>query len=192
MGGAVGANRTVPGSGAGRGGGARPRAGPFRGGRVTLARYSFRASEGGGAQGRRDAAPRVPACTRQVGPVSRPRRSLRGVLWEEEQTPSEGIPGVPLPSPPEVLGFEEALGPGPGGPGLSDLGQATWKTGVPCPTFVLPQRSGRLNVSHGGGPHTLLPPPLRRHSPAPHNASGCSDAEPQSCCGSPARHKELS
>lgn len=99
VGGAVGANRTVPVRGAGRGGRARPRAGPFRGGRVALARYSFRPSEGGGAQGRRDAAPRVPARTRQVGPVSRPRKSLRGVLCEEEQTPSEGIPGVPLPSP---------------------------------------------------------------------------------------------
>lgn len=99
VGGAVGANRTVPAGGAGCGGGSRPRAGPFGGGGVILARCSFRPSEGGGAQarrggahGRRDAAPSIPARTRQVGPVSRPRKRLRGVLCEEEQTPSERSP----------------------------------------------------------------------------------------------------
>lgn len=38
-------------------------------------------------------------------------------------------------------------------------------------------------------PSPLITPPLRTHSPGPHGASGCGNAESQSGCGSPARGK---
>lgn len=105
VGGAVGARRTVP---AGRVGGlgAPPQAGPAGGGGAGLACCPFQTGEGGGAQAGRDgaqvlgdAAPRVRAGARQLRPVSRPWKSLRGVLCEKERAPSEGSPGVPLPRP---------------------------------------------------------------------------------------------
>lgn len=106
VGGAVGANRTVPASGAGCGGGARTPVGSFPGGVVVLALNLIRPREGGGvqarrggAEGQRVAVPSFGAGARQVSPVSRPRKSPRGVLCEEEQTPSEGSSGVPLLGP---------------------------------------------------------------------------------------------
>lgn len=39
-------------------------------------------------------------------------------------------------------------------------------------------------------PSPLLTQPLHAYSPAPHGASGCGNAEPQSGCGSPAMGNE--
>lgn len=100
--------------------------------------------------------------------VSRPRKSPRGVLCEEEQTPSEGSSGVPLLGP---LGSSRnrssrhwrlrpgALGSRPGH--LED-------TGVSRPRSFLPQRSGRLPgppINHGGGPQAPPPASPDTHPP---------------------------
>lgn len=146
IGGAVRANRIVPAGGAGGDLGARPRVGTFRGGGAVLGGCPFRASPEGGTQGLGDAAPRDRAGARQVCPVSRPRKSLRGGFCEDERTPSERSPGVPIPGP---LGGSRGRSSqpwrlGPHAPGSRSCHLKG--TGVPRPIPVPPQRSGSLNL----------------------------------------------
>ena len=64
-----------------------------------MAGSPFGAVPRGRTQGAGNTAARDGAGARQVCPVSRPRKSLRGGLCEDKWTPSERSPGVPIPAP---------------------------------------------------------------------------------------------